>query len=325
VDPPDGLGVTLAVWGIPTDPPTAAVIEALAEAGLRFGVIDQREVLDTSVELRVDGELRGRISTPSLRLDLRDLTAVFARPSSSAALPWVRTGAERRMAADVDAVLAVWAELTSALVVNRPSAGASNGSKPFQLALLRSCGFDVPDTVVTTCPEEARAFRARHGSVAVKSVSAWRSRVRRRSDDQGLDRVRACPVQLQEWVTGLDVRVHVVGDEVFACDVVAEGSDDYRFAEPTMRARELPPDVAARCRDAARALGLPLAGIDLRLTPEGRWVCFEANPAPAFDFFSRRTGQPIASAVAALLGAGEAAGGPRLPATGAPGRARVGP
>ena len=50
-----------------------------------------------------------------------------------------------------------------------------------------------------------------------------------------------------------------------------------------------------------RAMGLHLAGIDLRQTPEGTWYCFEVNPSPAFTFFEAGAGQPIAAAVAALL------------------------
>ena len=44
----------------------------------------------------------------------------------------------------------------------------------------------------------------------------------------------------------------------------------------------LPDAVADRCRAVSRALELPLCGLDLRLEPSGRYVCFEANPMPAF-------------------------------------------
>lgn len=48
-------------------------------------------------------------------------------------------------------------------------------------------------------------------------------------------------------------------------------------------------------------MGLLLAGIALRRTPEGGWVCFEVNPSPGFSFYEEATGQPIAAAVADLL------------------------
>lgn len=290
----------IAVWGLPTDAQTAAVIRAVEQEGERVRFIDQRNVLDTSVQLSATDPAAGRVRGSSEDVDLAEVTAVFARPQDVTALPWITTDEQRTAARAVGELLAVWLELSRAFVVNRPSRGASNGSKPRQLGELRRCGFAVPETLVTSSPGEARAFRARHGSVAVKGISAWRSRVRRRCDDAGLERVGSCPVQLQEWIPGQDVRVHVVGHELFACEVIGDG-DDYRFGAVRGRSRDLPEEVAARCRAVAGALDLPLVGIDLRVTPEGRWVAFEANPAPAFDFFSRLTGAPIAEAVAALL------------------------
>jgi glutathione synthase/RimK-type ligase-like ATP-grasp enzyme len=53
----------------------------------------------------------------------------------------------------------------------------------------------------------------------------------------------------------------------------------------------------------AQRLELPLAGIDLRRTPDGRHVCFEVNPSPAFSFYEQRTGLPIAAAIARYLAA----------------------
>jgi glutathione synthase/RimK-type ligase-like ATP-grasp enzyme len=51
----------------------------------------------------------------------------------------------------------------------------------------------------------------------------------------------------------------------------------------------------------AAAMGLALAGIDLRRTDKGEWFCFEVNPSPAFTYYEEATGQPITDAVARLL------------------------
>jgi glutathione synthase/RimK-type ligase-like ATP-grasp enzyme len=53
-------------------------------------------------------------------------------------------------------------------------------------------------------------------------------------------------------------------------------------------------------------MDLVLAGIDLRLTPDGRWFCFEVNPSPAFNYYQSATGQPIAAALTRLLMQGTA-------------------
>jgi D-alanine-D-alanine ligase-like ATP-grasp enzyme len=46
---------------------------------------------------------------------------------------------------------------------------------------------------------------------------------------------------------------------------------------------------------------LLVAGVDLRLTPDGGWTCFEVNPSPGFLYYESATGQPITEAVADLL------------------------
>ena len=58
---------------------------------------------------------------------------------------------------------------------------------------------------------------------------------------------------------------------------------------------------AGHCLDAARALDLLWTGIDLRLTPEGRYVFLEANPSPMFLGFESRSGLPLTDALADLL------------------------
>src|ERR1019366_7154596 len=124
-------------------------------------------------------------------------------------------------------------------------------------------------------------------------------------DLERLDRVRTCPTQFQEWIPGTDVRVHVMGERLFATEVTTDAVD-YRYAgrdghERTMRAVELPRVIARRCRDTAAALGMVSAGIDLRRTPDGEYYCFEANPTPGFTFYQQYTGQRIGDALVDLL------------------------
>jgi glutathione synthase/RimK-type ligase-like ATP-grasp enzyme len=51
-----------------------------------------------------------------------------------------------------------WADVTGALVINRPTAMESNSSKPFQAQLIARAGFAVPETLVTSEPELAAEF-----------------------------------------------------------------------------------------------------------------------------------------------------------------------
>jgi glutathione synthase/RimK-type ligase-like ATP-grasp enzyme len=205
----------------------------------------------------------------------------------------------------VEDILASWSEITPAFVVNRCEAMASNSSKPYQLELIRDLGWSVPDTLITTDPDAARTFWGRHGEVVYKSVSGVRSRISRLRPEH-LDRfldIASCPTQFQQYIAGTDVRVHVVGEEVFACEVVS-AADDYRYAiddDPEVHACSLPQALEDKCRELASALRLPLAGIDLRRTRQDQWFCFEVNPSPAFTYYEGAAGQPIAHSIARLL------------------------
>lgn len=301
----------ILVWGIPDDGPTAAVIDALAARAAPLVVADQRNVLDTEVELAVDGTVEGTLRCGDTTVDLAAVTAAYVRPYDARRLPTVeRAGAQSAAwfhAVSVDDVLISFSEVTPAFVVNRPSAMASNGSKPFQSLWIGDLGFEVPETLVTTDPAAARDFWERHRDVVYKSVSGARSIVSRLRPEHlaRLEHVTWCPTQFQEYVRGREYRVHVVGREVFACEIESD-ADDYRYAqqqgaEVAIRATELPSECADRCRKLAETLGLALAGLDLRQSDDGRWYCFEVNPSPGFTYYETATGQPIAAAIAGLL------------------------
>jgi glutathione synthase/RimK-type ligase-like ATP-grasp enzyme len=98
----------------------------------------------------------------------------------------------------------------------------------------------------------------------------------------------------------------VVGTAAFATAILSEATD-YRYATrqvgtaADLEAIQLPEDLEQRCIELAGTLELPLAGIDLKITPEGRVYCFEVNPSPAFSYYEANTGQPIAQAIATYL------------------------
>jgi hypothetical protein len=304
--------VLTLLWGLATDTCIARVHHELNRLGAPVWLLDQAEVLDTEAGLDVAGEPTAWLQAGGRRLDLAEVTAAYPRPYDSRSVPPIAAAGvgsdDWRHAESIDETISCWLELTDTLVVNRLSAMSGNGSKPWQLARVAQAGFAVPETLVTTDPAAARSFWMHHGEVIYKSVSGVRSRVARLgpADAARLADVASCPTQLQRYIEGTDVRVHVVGRQVFPT-VVRCNADDYRYAAeqgcapPELAPAELPPEIEARCRRLAATLGLVVAGIDLRVTPEGTWYCFEANPSPAFNYYEYHTGQPIARAIACLL------------------------
>jgi hypothetical protein len=299
--------------GIRTEPALSRVANELNDAGVPVAWFDQRHAAEASCRYRVDGKgVRGTLRFERQRLRLEDVTAVYTRLMDDRFLPELRglpeDAPERVACRHLHDTFTTWLELAPGRVVNRASAMASNGSKPYQAQAISAAGFDVPETLVTNEPDLVRDFVAAHGRVIYKSVSGTRSIVRELDDDAlaRLDDIRWCPVQFQAYVDGVDVRVHVIGREVFSTRV-SSAAADYRYAardgglparlEPT-RLSEI---VEQRCVELTERLGLAFSGIDLRITPDGRAVCFEANPCPAYSYYEGHTGQPIARAVARYL------------------------
>ena len=302
----------ILIWGLPSDPPLAAVRAALDRRSARYFFLNQHAALNTCVELRVADQISGKILCNEELLALQDVSAAYIRPHDSRRLPGVVDSEPEspafQQAVGVEDALLTWCELTDALIINLPSAMASNGSKPYQSTYARKRGFLTPETLITSDSETANLFWEQHGNVIYKSTSGVRSIVSRLTPDHRtrFEHLSSCPTQFQEHISGLDHRVHVVGDVCFACEVSSE-ADDYRYAhrqnfpDVNIQACNLDEDVANRCSLLAGDLSLPVAGIDLRRTVDGRWFCFEVNPSPGFTYYENQTAQPIADAIAELL------------------------
>jgi glutathione synthase/RimK-type ligase-like ATP-grasp enzyme len=281
----------------------------LERGGQSVLFVDQNDALGMELDLSVGTQVSGVLRLPRGFTNLENITGAYLRPYDSSRLPAIAHASPevRARVAALDEALLCWSEVTPVRVVNRPSAMASNHSKPYQSALIHAWGFDVPETLVTTDGDALEAFWEKHGQIVYKSISGIRSIVtcltpnhRERFAD-----LSNCPTQFQQWIPGTDFRVHVVGDDVFACRV-ASSATDYRYPHgaeeaPEIQSYELPVDLADRCRRLVTSLSLELAGIDLRRTPEGQWFCFEVNPSPGFTYYEQATGQPIAESIACLL------------------------
>jgi predicted ATP-grasp superfamily ATP-dependent carboligase len=300
----------ILLWGIPSESPLELVHAALVARRAPILIFNQRYMLTSRCDWRIDHGLgSGWLDIAGTRVPLEDLDGIYIRAMDPKFVPELRAAPleQQSIAQAAHEALCTWCEVTPARVVNRLAAMGSNSSKPYQIQLLAPYGFRVPETLVTNDAAAVRAFVAQHGAIVYKSLSGARSIVRRfgADDETRLHRLSACPVQFQRYVAGLNVRVHVIGDRVFATAIESDAVD-YRYAhregiDAVLRPIDLDDDVAERCVQAVAGLGLAFAGLDLCVTDDDEWYCFEANPSPAFTYFETATGQPIADAVAAYL------------------------
>jgi hypothetical protein len=222
---------------------------------------------------------------------------------------WAANETYEAMAGFWDALPITW--------VSPPKAIETAMMKTWQLPAAHYAGLEIPETLVTSDPGEARAFVDRLGPdrVICKAFSATESHWRetRRvgaAEYQLLDRVQLAPVIFQELVPAeVDLRVTVVGEQVFAAAIHSQELPyplDFRLFLDTgsgvpMRPTVLPDDVTEALLRLLKAAGLRYGAVDMRRTPDGRHVFLEVNPAGQWRFVEEVTGQPITAAMARLL------------------------
>jgi hypothetical protein len=310
----------ILLGGIPSERPLVYLAEALDALGAPYRIFNQRRAARCDLSFRVDGQgAGGRLDLCGEAFDLRDISAVYMRLMDDRILPELEAEPEgspaRRRSRALHDALYRWMEAADALVVNRSDPQGSNSSKPYQAQLIAACGLRVPDTLIATDPAEVLAFQRKHGRIIYKSMSGVRSIVKALDEDDlaRLSDIGWCPVQFQALVPGADVRVHVVGRDVHATEIVSDRVD-YRYASRSggsaeLRAIDLPGELSERCVALTAALGLTFSGIDLRIGPDGQAACFEVNPQPAYSYYQANTGQPIATSLARVLARGGDGGG----------------
>lgn len=195
-------------------------------------------------------------------------------------------------------------------LVNPPQAASVLQYKPFQLHALRTVGATVPKTVITNDPKAAREFKAAVGDVIFKPIMG--GAITERLEGEALERlgdITASPVIFQETIPGDDLRVMLAGNDIVSCVAIRTPSqhldfrDDpiYSGGEATYEEVTLPDAVIEQCRKAARLCGLVFAGIDIKRTPDGRWVFLELNSSPIYLDVEWKLGHPISRAIAELV------------------------
>jgi hypothetical protein len=303
----------IMLCGIRSEAPMQLLAEHLEEMAAPFVVFHQRDFESCNLRFTIEGgNVKGTFTANGKDWPLQDFQAIYPRMMDYRSLPELNgeTGNSTRSShcRDLHRSLVQWIDISAARVINSTDAMASNGSKPYQAQLIRAAGFKIPDTLITNEPDLVQEFKKLHGRIIYKSISGTRSIVQT-LEDTDLDRlesIRWCPTQFQQFVPGTNLRVHVVGDEVYATAILSDVTD-YRYArQQTGEAAELAEaklssEWESRCIALSKLLDLPFCGIDLKITPDHEVFCFEVNPSPAFSYYELNTGQPISAALARLL------------------------
>lgn len=278
------------------------------------------------VAWRTDGAIEFRCGHGAFRADEISGAWFRKRPRPVAAGTDEAGFAQREAAALLDGI---W-ETAPWFWVNRPAAIGRAEQKLLQLREARRLGFAVPATLVTNCPQAARAFARERPCVAKPLAGAGLSvggiehaifTTAISPDDLGPDEdcasdgaVQACPAIFQQLVVKqFDLRVTVVGEQVFCARIVVRDRTaadvDWRGVNPA-RIRyahhQLPTGLRARCVRLVASLGLAYGAFDFAVTAQDEHVFLELNPSGQWGWLERALELPIAAAIIDHLHEGRA-------------------
>lgn len=303
----------------------AAVASAIGQRGgqaIRFDT----DCFPTETQLTVEyarGHERLELSTEAGTLDLRDIGAIWHRRLEiGGRIPLALDPQMRRASVDEAsrALKGVLETLPAFRLDPEPNIRVAE-HKPLQLELARKFGLETPATLITNNPDAVREFSQRcpKGMIAKMLASfaiydqgiekvVFTNRVSAR-DLEDLHGLKLCPMVFQENIQkALEIRSTVVGDQVFSASIDSQFTsalDDWRREGHALvehwQHYQLPPSVAHPLMRLMDRFKLNYGAADFILTPDGRHVFLELNPAGEFFWLEKRPGLPISAAIADVL------------------------
>jgi hypothetical protein len=304
----------ILIIGSPREAHSAFIHRKLEQRGQRAVYLDT--LLFPShlkISLFPDRAQRGFLQTVECeRIALDDIRSVYWRYHMGTAVAdelsdqFLRGMAYREIESCIGSMFRM---MDHCLWVNPPEAIDMHAYKGYQLQLMQRQRIRIPQTLITNDADELRAFHERlNGKVIFKPVRGGAHTARLSEDDLRPERLRElaqAPVQFQELIEGVDIRVYVIGADLFAAEIRSSTLDFRADPHAEIVPLKLPDTVMEDCFLLAKTLGLAMSGIDIRKTPEGEYVFLEGNPAPMFIHFENRTGYPISDRLADMLIAGK--------------------
>lgn len=192
--------------------------------------------------------------------------------------------------------------------------------KIFQLASAAIVGLDIPDTAITSDPEEVRRlYVEHHGKIISKIVvpapildHVIYTNLVTEEQMKGIDSVKMCPSIFQEEVSkSYELRITVVGNKLFTAKIDSQADEETKTdwrKKPVLNDHavsfsqyELPYDVTQKIHRFMEKMGLRFGCIDMIVTPEGKYVFLEINSSGQWYFVQLKTKMNIATAIVELV------------------------
>ena len=203
--------------------------------------------------------------------------------------------------------------------INHPQANDAMENKARQLLIASKIGFQIPETVITNDPKEARQMAKNHGNRLV--AKALYSPLIEEPDEDFFvftnaitatdltaeEEIKISPSIFQQCLSPkVDYRVTVVGETVFPVRVEHQNQRsshlDWRTDKSEVRfiACSLPPEVEDLCRRYVKYNGLLFGAMDL-IEHNGSFFFLEINPNGEWGWLQKPNNIPIAEALCDLM------------------------
>jgi ribosomal protein S6--L-glutamate ligase len=203
-------------------------------------------------------------------------------------------------------------ELSGTLVLNPPRALEVAVDKYLTTSRLAAAGLLMPSTICCqTSAQALSAFAQLGGDVVLKPLFGGEGRgIARIQDEDILERAASLITQqggvlyLQQFIQheGYDIRVLLVGDEAFAIRRVNRGDWRTNISRGAVAEREsLTPILLGLAKQAAAAVGAPVAGVDILPSKDGKLYVIEVNAVPGWRGLAAALNVDIAARVLAYV------------------------
>ena len=192
------------------------------------------------------------------------------------------------------------------LWVNSPNAINMHKAKAFQLHLMAKNNIRIPKTLITNDKYELEHFiKSSKNEIIFKPVLGGAHTEKFNPNwlaEERINLLKNSPVQFQELLEGVDIRVYGIGDKLFAAEIRANTIDFREDHDAKIVPVEIPDKIKQDCLTIMKLFDLKFTGIDIKYNPKNdEYVFIEANPSPMFTFFQEKTGFPLSDSLVELL------------------------
>jgi glutathione synthase/RimK-type ligase-like ATP-grasp enzyme len=185
--------------------------------------------------------------------------------------------------------------------------------KLLQLHTAKKIGLYTPKTIVSNDPVKIIEFVNRCDGCIIKPIShglqvtnegvysIYTSEVSS-VDLLETDKLFESPVLIQERINNhRDIRVTIVGKHVFAVEIEKNNPDEVDWRAPDIvkgyQKHELPEHIIHQLYSLHKVLNISYSAIDFILTPEGKYIFLETNPAGEWVWLEKELDLKISDSI----------------------------